>query len=68
MTENKKKFWKSQVFWINLVTLVVTVCTSVLGLDFIPQKVVDLLLPIVSVLNIVLRFGTDTKLGFGDGK
>ena len=67
MTE-KKKFYQSKVFWINLVTLVVTIATGVLGLDFIPKKVVDYLLPIVSLGNLVLRFGTDTKLTFGDDK
>ena len=59
-----KQWFKSRTVWANIIAGVVTVAT-VFGLDLglSPETQAELVTGIMVVVNLVLRFVTDTKIG-----
>jgi hypothetical protein len=55
-----KPFWQSRTFWLNLATLVVTLGTTLLGLDWIREnpEAAALIGALIAAANLVLRFLT----------
>jgi len=57
-----KKWYKSKVIWLNIVTFVVMQLQFLMQFDWLPIKVIEIFIGIVAILNIVLRLLTDKKL------
>ena len=55
-----KAFWKSRVVWVNALALIAVVVQAVSGKAWLTPEIQA---SILAVLNIILRFDTDTPIG-----
>jgi uncharacterized membrane protein len=54
-----KSWWQSKTVWINIISLLLEIAQAVSGVQWIP---VGILTIVVNILNIFLRFLTNTKI------
>lgn len=60
-----KNWWASKTVWLNVLTFVVAALVLVAGPDFpvaIPEDVAKYILGVVALLNLGLRFITETPI------
>lgn len=58
-----KKWYESKTIWVNVLTLVIAILTTVVASDVIPPEIVLYITGIaVPILNVILRFVTDTPI------
>ena len=54
-----KHFWKSKVFWFNVLALIVVVASAFGFGEFSPDpKTAEYALVVVTIINVILRFVT----------
>lgn len=57
-----KKWWTSKTEWINLLTLIAFVVTLATGVAIDDGAIGEVAAAIIAVINIVVRFRTNTAL------
>lgn len=53
-----KQFWKSKIFWVNIVSTIALILQSQFGFVLSPE----MQLAIVMILNLIFRFGKSKTL------
>lgn len=60
----EKKWYASKTFWFNIVAFIVAVLSSFGYTGEVPKEWGQFVLPVVFLVNLVLRFLTDKKIKF----
>jgi hypothetical protein len=60
-----KRIWQSKTFWLNIVSLIVMVLSTISGWDWVAKDHAAIMLCIVNFLNIVLRVITVAPIEIG---
>lgn len=66
MDQESKPFWQSKTFWVNFLTLLVSVLTLIVGNEWVKENpaIVSIVGVVITGLNVVLRFLTNQAVTF----
>jgi hypothetical protein len=58
----EKKFWQSKSFWFNALAFVIAILANFGYTGEVPEELGQFVLPVVFLINVVLRFITKQKI------